>query len=204
MDPNPPPVPDPRALALGDTHNFGRCVTRRGDRIVKPRPVLWEQLLLDAESPLRRRLDAAARQSGDAGAFAFLPDVKFYPPRSGTGGEVDAIRLEPLGSLGDGEVEELARITGRSLALWSWLGVTDLHWENLVLGRDARGQIVFTPLDIEGLFDDLAMPTETKLLPDADPEYAEISRHAAGVRRVLPYLGKPVSASTLLTTAAAY
>ena len=51
---------------------------------------------------------------------------------------------------------------------------------------------------------DLSLPTETKLLPDADPEVAEICRHAAGVRRVLPYLGKPASAADLVAMAGAY
>ena len=48
------------------------------------------------------------------------------------------------------------------------------------------------------------VPTETKLRPDADPEYAELCRHAAGARRVLPYLGKPVEATDLVAMAAAY
>ena len=92
----------------------------------------------------------------------------------------------------------LAGIVGRSLALWSWLGVADLHWENLVLGVDARGHIVFGPLDVEMFFADLSRPTETKLLPDADPEYGELCRHASGVRRALPHLGKPLDVADLL------
>ena len=98
----------------------------------------------------------------------------------------------------------LARIVGRSLALFSWLGVSDLHWENLVLGVGDRGRVVFAPLDIEMILADLSLPTETKLLPDADPEYAAICRHACGVRRVLPYLGKPVDPADLLAMAGAY
>src|SRR6185295_20229606 len=85
----------------------------------------------------------------------------------------------------------------------SWLGVSDLHWENLVLGQ-GRGRVVFAPLDVEMILADLSAPTQTKLLPDADPEYAAICRHASGVRRVLPYLGKPVAAGDLLAMAGAY
>jgi hypothetical protein len=51
---------------------------------------------------------------------------------------------------------------------------------------------------------ELSRPTETKLLPDADPEYAAICRHASGVRRVLPYLGKPVAVADLVAMAGAY
>ncbi|MEO8877243.1 MAG: hypothetical protein ABI461_16740, partial [Polyangiaceae bacterium] len=49
-----------------------------------------------------------------------------------------------------------------------------------------------------------ALPTETKLLPDADPEVAVVCQHAAGVRRVLPYLGKPLTAEDLTTLAGSY
>lgn len=190
---------------LGDCHNFGRRVSRRGGRIVKPRTVVWEQMLLDAESPLRRLLDEAAeRDVLGREAFGFLPDLTFHPASTGVCGEVDEIELEPLGALSDNEARRLAGIVGRSLALWSWLGVSDLHWENLVLGRDARGRMIFTPLDVECIFDDLSLPTETKLIPDADPEYADICRHACGVRRVLPYLGKPIDGSNLLDMAVAY
>jgi hypothetical protein len=72
------------------------------------------------------------------------------------------------------------------------------------LGVDRRGRTVFGPLDVEMILADLARPTETKLLPDADPEYAAICRHAAGVRRVLPYLGKPIVAADLVEMAGAY
>ncbi|MEM9557858.1 MAG: hypothetical protein AAGC60_26610 [Acidobacteriota bacterium] len=191
---------------LGDTHNFSRRVERRGDRIVKPRTVVWERLVLDAESPLRVRLDEAARADGAEGAFRFLPDLKFSPStRPGASdSEVEALELAPLGRLSADETMELARIVGRSLALWSWLGVSDLHWENLALGRADDGRIVWTPLDVEAIFDDLSLPTETKLVPDADPEVAAICRHACGVRRVLPSLGKPVRRAHRVAMAAEY
>jgi hypothetical protein len=88
--------------------------------------------------------------------------------------------------------------------LWAWFGLADLHWENLILGVNEHGQIIFSPIDIEMVWADLSLPTETKLLPDADEEYADICRHAAGVRRVLPYLGKPIDVQHLMAIAAAY
>lgn len=193
------------SLHLGDSHNFGRRVELRAGRVRKPRAVTWERLFLSAKSPLRRLLARAAKEDALApGYFDFLPDLAFVAPAPARGGEVERVTLRPLGALRAAEKRELARIVGRSLALWSWFGVSDLHWENLVLGRDAKGHIVFTPLDVEMILADLAAPTETKLLPDADPEYAEVCRHAAGVRRVLPYLGKPLDASTLVTIASSY
>jgi len=190
---------------LGDSHNFGRRVTLLETRVRKPRTLLWEWLLLCAESPLRRLLAELAERDGfGQGFFAFLPTLHFFGSKGRAGGEVERVVLSPLPRLSKQRRAELAAIVGRSLALFSWLGVADLHWENLVLGVDARGATVFGPLDIELVLADLALPTETKLLPDADPEYAAICRHASGVRRVLPYLGKPVAAADLLAMLAAY
>ncbi len=192
--------------ALGDSHNFGRRVSLREGRVHKPRTLAWERLVLSGESPLRRLLDDAAERDGlGRDAFGFLPSLEFFPARAPEeGGEVERVELAPLPALGAAERRTLARIVGRSLALWSWLGLSDLHWENLVLGVDRRGLMVFAPLDVEMILADLALPTETKLLPDADPEYAAICRHACGVRRVLPYLGKPVVAADVVAMAGAY
>ncbi|HXK20221.1 MAG TPA: hypothetical protein VNG33_20555 [Polyangiaceae bacterium] len=197
------------SVVLGDSHNFGRRVSMKKGRVLKPRAMLWEWLLLAAESPLRRLLDAVAERDGwGSEAFGFLPTLEFFRSRSRSrsqvGGEVERLALEPLCRASKSTRRELASVVGRSLALWSWLGVSDLHWENLALGVDVRGRLVFGPLDIEMILSDLSLPTETKLLPDADPEYAVVCQHAAGVRRALPYLGKPVEASDLLTMAAQY
>jgi hypothetical protein len=187
----------------GDSHNFGRRVSVGARWVKKPRTVFWEWLVLGVDSPLRRLLAGAAERDGlGSDAFGFLPALRFR--RSAREGEVERIKLEPLGRLSLPGKSELAVVVGRSLALFSWLGVADLHWENLALGRGARGELTFAPLDIEIALSDLSLPTETKLLPDADPEYAEICRHAAGVRRVLPYLGKPVEGRDLVTMAEAY
>jgi len=190
---------------LGDAHNFGRRVSEREGFIVKPRPVFWEFLFLSAESPLRQFLASRLQADGlPALTFGFLPDLKFTNPRAREGGEVQRIALEPLPTLLPEQKRELASIVGRSLALWSWFGVADMHWENIVLGMDGAGKWVLAPVDIEMVLADLSLPTETKLLPDADPEVAEICRHAAGVRRVLPFLGKPVDPVDLLAMTSAY
>jgi len=194
-----------RSATLGDAHNFGRRVSLRGGRVLKPRSVFWEWLVLAADSPLRQQLnEAAARDGLGQNVFDFLPTLRFFPSRRGVGGEVERVALEPLPRASRTRRRQLARIVGRSLALWSWLGVADLHWENLVLGLDAEGGVVFGPLDVELFFSDLSRPTETKLIPDADPEYGELCRHACGVRRVLPQLGKPLDVGDLLAVAGAY
>lgn len=192
--------------ALGDSHNFGRRVSVRAGRVAKPRAILWEWALLGKDSPVRELLDELSERDGMTGLFSFLPTLRFFPSREpkSVGGEVERIALEPWRSRSLARRLELADIVGRSLALWSWLGVSDLHWENLVLGVDRQNRTVFGPLDIEMMFAVLSLPTATKLLPDPDPEYAEICRHASGVRRALPFLGKPIRAEHLVAMAAAY
>src|SRR4051812_21053869 len=129
---------------LGDSHNFGRRVVLCGERIAKPRTLLWEWLLLSSDSPLRKLLDEAAAQDAlGTDAFGFLPTLQFFGSRGAEGGEVERLRLEPLLARGVEIQRELSIIVGRSLALWSWLGVADLHWENLVLGVDERERIIF-------------------------------------------------------------
>src|SRR5689334_3787437 len=144
---------------LGDSHNFGRRVSLRGSRVAKPRTLLWEWLLLAADSPLRRLLvKLAQRDELGPDVFGFLPTLDFYRPPRQVGGEVERAALRPLGALGSEGRRTLALTVGRSLALYSWLGIADLHWENLVLGSDARGKLVFGPLDVEMILADLSLP----------------------------------------------
>lgn len=175
-------------MHLGNPHNFGRRVVSRGRSIRKPRPVLWEWLFSSPSSPLRKLL-----------GLGFLPALDVVVPR----GEVERVRLSPLRPSARTNAE-VADVFGRALGLFAWMGVSDLHWENLVLGADRRGRVVFGALDIEMLLADLSLPTETRLLAEADPEYAAVYRHAAGVRRVLPYLGKPIRPEHLLSVVSAY
>ncbi|HVY28890.1 MAG TPA: hypothetical protein VHB79_20175 [Polyangiaceae bacterium] len=189
----------------GDSHNFGRRVEIREERVTKPRTLLWEQLLLSAHSPLRRRLNELSAESAlGATAFEFLPNLRFWKANAPAGGQVERLQLEPLVARSGEKKRELASVLGRAIALFSWLGLTDLHWENLALGSAPQGRIVFGPLDVEMVLSDFRLPTETKLLPDADPEYAELCRHAAGVRRALAFLGKPLAAQELLHVVAQY
>jgi hypothetical protein len=192
-------------IKLGDSHNFGRRVSIEGGRVQKPRTLFWEWLLLGRDSPLRALFRTLGERDGFGhDAFDFLPDLEFFAADAHGGGEVSALVLDPLVDLSPSARRALARIAGRSLALFGWLGVADLHWENLVVGRAGATRIVFSPLDVEMILGELELPTETKLLPDPDPEYADICRHACGVRRVLPFLGKPVDPADLVAMAGAY
>lgn len=180
----------------GDRHNFGRRVTLREGSVVKPRTLLWEWLLLGDDSPLRAKLSELG-----ADVFDFLPSLRFSSHDARGGGEVERASLEPLSPHTDST--RLAHVTGRAIALYTWLGLSDLHWENLVLG-ERDGRIVFGPLDVEMILDDLELPTQTKLLPEAADDIVDVCRHACGVRRVLAFLGKPIGPEALVAMVAGY
>ena len=89
-----------RRQQLGDSHNFGRRVSLNAERVLKPRTLLWEWLLLAKDSPLRRRLNEIARAAGlGPKAFGFLPKLRFHAPSVAGGGEVQRLQLAPLRSL---------------------------------------------------------------------------------------------------------
>lgn len=170
---------------IGDTHNFGRRVTTRGSWVRKPRTLAWEELFLSAKSPLRSLL-----------TLDFLPDLRFRK------GEVSRIDLEPLPRRFDPIT--IARLGGHSLALWSWFGVTDLHWENMALGLGERGCPVFAPIDIEMVLEDFHSPAQTRLVPENDPEYRDLYIRSAGFRRLLPWLGNEIEPSARRSMKRAY
>ena len=82
----------------------------RGDHVVKPRTLLWEQLLLSSKSPLRRTLrELAASSHSGAEAFEFLPTLGFKRASARAGGEVERVQLAPLRVR---SAEQLERLTG--------------------------------------------------------------------------------------------
>jgi hypothetical protein len=50
------------------------------------------------------------------------------------------------------------------LALIAWLGINDLHNDNIVFGVNLEGRPIFGPIDIEGIFDDYYLLSQAHLL----------------------------------------
>lgn len=190
--------------SLGDSHNFGRRVARRGEWVEKPRTTAWEELFLGTSSPLLDLLDKASAQQLGVGAFSFLPRLRFEASETPATRLVESVHLLPFADSSADRTLKLAEIAGRFAALFSWFGVADLHWENLVVGQTPGGEIVFAPLDIEMVLDEFTLPTQTKLLPESDPDIVDVCRHACGARRLLPFLGKPVSGHLTVAMVSAY
>lgn len=144
----------------GDSHNFGRRVSVFKDpvgnvRVEKPRTIYWEYFFLDGSSPLRQVL----RDIADSLDFdAILGNIKIEMSENCKDGVAEFYEEPPVESFV--ATSEWFRNYGRILAFCSILGITDLHIENALLSSKGV-QIV----DIESVFWDTLVPSETLLLP---------------------------------------
>lgn len=148
----------------GDPHNFGRRVTKTADGwFYKPRTVFWERLVLEATSPLRQAVDHLFASKSRVSPFASVPTLRFLDcSDEGPGaGRVEGLFVDPLSTNpAPGELEQAGALTG----FLTWAGATDLHAQNMATGRWG-GRFVFAPLDVEGLFHDHQLVSQTTLLP---------------------------------------
>jgi hypothetical protein len=163
------------SIPLGDKHNFGKQVVYLGDGwIHKPRNIFWEWLLLAANSPFRPYL---TQKIPGASPASILPKLQFKIDPKGFlhGGSVEKLEVLPPNPalLSEERFEEIGAVIG----LLMFLGMTDLHNENFVLGVDSRGEVVFGPLDIEVALEDIYLPSQAQLLPSKDVAWSDAGLH---------------------------
>jgi hypothetical protein len=149
----------------GDAHNFGRRVTSVTSKwIKKPRPVLWEQLFLSSASYLRTTVSGIFDTENAINPFKVIPDLKFYTRQITKSGFVEKIRVQDIGHFNEVREGDLELI-GSFIALICWFGISDLHEENVVIGRDKLGNLIIAPIDIESILLDFKSPSQSGLLP---------------------------------------
>lgn len=145
-------------MNLSEPHNFGRKVLRTRDgRIAKPRSVFWEKLLL-SETSFRRCLDQIA--AGSRSKFA-LPKLEFEV-QSEMYALVDELNLKPISTVD----ADFGYQIGCTIGLFAWLGLSDLHVDNIKVGLAENGQFVFCSVDVETILDDLRNLGHSGLIPD--------------------------------------
>lgn len=147
-------------IEAGDFHNFGNKVVLSNKKAIKPRPVGVEWLFLSMESDLRVLLKNAFGTKVDC-----LPNLKFscntFSP-SLRKSEVDLLKVKPLErALIKSELAQIGTIIG----LVQWFGLGDLHEENIAFGLDNFGKFIFSPIDIECIFEDYKIPSLSLMLP---------------------------------------
>lgn len=107
--------------------------------------LIWEYCLLDSTSKMRMLLSDIFSNSS-YNPIDLLPNLRVDILESFFGKE-DFLDIQPLK---DDTIVPFDKI-GAAIALWSWLGINDLHAENVKFGLH-NGTLVFTPIDIESLF----------------------------------------------------
>ncbi|MDO8527102.1 MAG: hypothetical protein Q7T03_05370 [Deltaproteobacteria bacterium] len=151
---------------LGDPHNFGRCVELCQDgRIFKPRNLVWENELLCATSRLRTLfVHLAEKNSNPYNPFRLFPDLKFWFEPDSLGmkeGFVECIQWRtPDYSFSPIIFESI----GEAIAFLCWMGVGDLHRDNMAFGRTQDDKVIFSPLDVETIFNNFTLPSQTLLI----------------------------------------
>jgi hypothetical protein len=147
---------------VGDPHNFGKIVKVQGNSVIKPRQIFLETMLL-SQNRFRTYLDELFLKIGEFSPLALLPKVAAIGDNSS--GSIDYIAL----NLPSRKVPEPENFFGLGNLIYtlSWLGVTDLHVENIAIGWDSSGEFRMAPLDVEEVLADLQSPMDTILIPSA-------------------------------------
>ena len=189
-------------VEAGDLHNFGRRVkVNRKGLVTKPRTIFWEELLLSPRSRFRMALRKVMKENSLT-KRDFLPELKFRRSGDGQSGKVFSVHrtLKALGRTSQKEKLELASATGELVALSTWLGLADLHQENLFVGRSKDGKFRMGPLDVEMILFSMSLPHDTMIVPNRAPE----DRSVAGLRIVFSSLGEPLKGPYVLAMLEGY
>ena len=155
---------------VGEFHNFGKAVKRVSkDLIHKPRSIFWEWLFIGS-SPLRKVLDDILFEASPI--TASWPLTTFLTDDNFSSGNVGFISATQGGAV---SLQE-ARQIGFTFGIVLWFGLGDLHYQNIVVGKQAGDKFIFAPLDIESIFEDVFLPSQTLLLPNI-----ELPLHHSGI-----------------------
>lgn len=99
----------------------------------------------------------------DWSPFNLFPLLKFTAiTDEGLGsGRVEILEeLSAVPSLTEKEVVQIGAVIG----LCAWLGLSDLHEDNFSYGRTQTGKLICAPLDIECIFNDYSLPSQTHII----------------------------------------
>ena len=129
----------------------------------------WEWLFIGS-SPLRKVLDDILFEASPI--TASWPLTTFLTDDNFSSGNVGFISATQGGAV---SLQE-ARQIGFTFGIVLWFGLGDLHYQNIVVGKQAGDKFIFAPLDIESIFEDVFLPSQTLLLPNI-----ELPLHHSGI-----------------------
>ena len=122
-----------------------------------------EFAFLGKGSVFRQSLSELFSDSFLPNPFDYLPELSFESDDLYSDGKVEFLKL-------DSENPKFSKVEleglGSVLALLCWFGVGDLHYENLLIGRSKlSNKAIFAPIDIESIFEDVNLPSQSLLIP---------------------------------------
>jgi hypothetical protein len=179
-------------IPLGDSHNFGKRVSLLADGYIhKPRSVLWEWLLLSKDSPFRAELAVLAKKRSLNSPLNAFPSLRFDLSSTGLYEEGKVERLQILPPHPSSIPLTALESIGSAIAFLVWMGIYDLHNENIFFGISVEGRPVFGPIDVECAMDDLYLPSQCHLVPSPGFHLAD-----CGLLKLYSYLAEfPASGS---------
>ena len=146
---------------VGDVHNFGHKTTVIGEVVEKFRPIYWEWLFLSKNSPLRTYCQS---ELGSNDPFLSFASLNFHTQKD----ELDRFQKHTVETLQIKKVsdfkEKEAFKLGQSFGACTFFGITDLHSENFLIGRDKNDHFIASPIDIEICFEKVDALSETHLI----------------------------------------
>lgn len=156
-------------INVGDPHNFGKCVSLNDEWVIKPRCVAWEWLFLSGNSPLRQCVRQISKQNDEISPDSGLVDLNYVTVDGGEfseGGRVERISavIPTAHTISASSVNKI----GMTLGMLMGFGIGDLHRNNILFGAGQNSGFVFSPLDIECVFNRFDLISQSLLLPSRE------------------------------------
>jgi len=168
-------------LLIGDAHNFGKKVSLSSSgKLSKPRMIIWEELFLNSKSKLRNLLTDIFKNF-EFNPTNYIPDLTFHKT-SWFSGLVERFPIEQLNASTEACNTLNVYEIGSCVGLWCWLGMTDLHRDNIIFGK-IDGKIIFSPIDLEAIFYNIKTLNDTLIFFPYE-EHSLID----GICHILPFL----------------
>ncbi|WP_237639060.1 hypothetical protein [Silvanigrella paludirubra] len=110
--------------------------------------------------------------------YTLIPSMKFTPDNNiFNSGYIEYHNIseitEPILNENDWES------CGAIIAMYAMFGITDLHFENILFGKNSDNKIVFCALDIESIFNKIGLLSQTHLLP-----FYDLSENICGLKKI--------------------
>lgn len=116
--------------------------------------MFWEWLILGS-SPLRKLVSKRI----DPHLSSSLPNLKIELNGDMSGTE-EAVKIYPCQEFSLQNFKAIGGVIG----LATFFGCSDLHLQNFILGQSEKGQFLFSPIDIECIFDQIILPSQTMII----------------------------------------